>query len=110
MDHVPRNAGTSCPLARQALPRSRSWTEDDPRLEVVHRVGIVDIGAYRRRNWLRDGLASSFLASRWIRARLFRPDLKPIAPIFNNFFFSSKRRHTMSLCDWSSDVCSSDLG
>src|SRR5437588_12502405 len=25
------------------------------------------------------------------------------------FFFSSKRRHTRSLCDWSSDVCSSDL-
>src|SRR5260221_2148399 len=23
-------------------------------------------------------------------------------------FFSSKRRHTKSLCDWSSDVCSSD--
>src|SRR5438132_13260643 len=25
------------------------------------------------------------------------------------FFFSSRRRHTRSLCDWSSDVCSSDL-
>src|SRR5436190_10240776 len=25
------------------------------------------------------------------------------------FFFSSGRRHTRSLCDWSSDVCSSDL-
>src|SRR5260221_5424890 len=27
----------------------------------------------------------------------------------NAVFFSSRRRHTMSLCDWSSDVCSSDL-
>src|SRR5437588_9271192 len=26
-----------------------------------------------------------------------------------SFFFSSRRRHTRSLCDWSSDVCSSDL-
>src|SRR5574339_743861 len=26
------------------------------------------------------------------------------------FFFSSRRRHTMSPGDWSSDVCSSDLG
>src|SRR5438034_3506239 len=26
------------------------------------------------------------------------------------FFFSGRRRHTRSLCDWSSDVCSSDLG
>src|SRR5690242_21756907 len=25
------------------------------------------------------------------------------------FFFSSRRRHTRLTCDWSSDVCSSDL-
>src|SRR5690242_20773808 len=29
-------------------------------------------------------------------------------PVF--FFFSSRRRHTRLTCDWSSDVCSSDLG
>src|SRR5256886_5081478 len=28
----------------------------------------------------------------------------------NSFFFSSRRRHTRFDCDWSSDVCSSDLG
>src|SRR5947207_15330528 len=27
----------------------------------------------------------------------------------SSFFFCSRRRHTRSLCDWSSDVCSSDL-
>src|SRR2546430_5856800 len=27
----------------------------------------------------------------------------------NCFFFSSRRRHTRFDCDWSSDVCSSDL-
>src|SRR5260221_10339702 len=32
-----------------------------------------------------------------------RPELQSF------FFFSSRRRHTRSLCDWSSDVCSSDL-
>src|SRR5438093_11092646 len=26
-----------------------------------------------------------------------------------NFFFSSRRRHTILVSDWSSDVCSSDL-
>src|SRR3989344_5149676 len=26
------------------------------------------------------------------------------------FIFSSRRRHTRLTCDWSSDVCSSDLG
>src|SRR5260221_7912240 len=31
------------------------------------------------------------------------------ALFYFNFFFSSRRRHTRSLCDWSSDVCSSDL-
>src|SRR5260370_40974416 len=29
--------------------------------------------------------------------------------MFNFFFFSSRRRHTRFKCDWSSDVCSSDL-
>src|SRR5437588_3133171 len=29
--------------------------------------------------------------------------------VVDGFFFSSRRRHTRSLCDWSSDVCSSDL-
>src|SRR6267378_1220103 len=28
---------------------------------------------------------------------------------WGDFFFSSRRRHTRSLRDWSSDVCSSDL-
>src|SRR5260221_10804978 len=48
--------------------------------------------------------------------------LRPLVPIgliradgchvndhLHSFFFSSRRRHTRSLCDWSSDVCSSDL-
>src|SRR5215204_3631689 len=30
--------------------------------------------------------------------------------LFCVFFFASRRRHTTSLCDWSSDVCCSDLG
>src|SRR5438034_10184363 len=33
----------------------------------------------------------------------------PLVPFVFFFFFSSRRRHTRSLCDWSSDVCSSDL-
>src|SRR5689334_24769396 len=32
------------------------------------------------------------------------PVIKP-----RRFFFSSRRRHTSSNCDWSSDLCSSDL-
>src|SRR2546430_4631836 len=29
--------------------------------------------------------------------------------LYSIFFFSSRRRHTRFDCDWSSDVCSSDL-
>src|SRR5699024_11235184 len=29
--------------------------------------------------------------------------------LYSSFFFSSRRRHTRSKRDWSSDVCSSDL-
>src|SRR6202012_3093485 len=32
-----------------------------------------------------------------------------LADVMRTCFFSSRRRHTISLCDWSSDVCSSDL-
>src|ERR1039458_5836178 len=35
--------------------------------------------------------------------------ITPIATYFVGFFFSSRRRHTRCLSDWSSDVCSSDL-
>src|SRR2546430_10886886 len=34
-------------------------------------------------------------------------DIRGGDPVF--FFFSSRRRHTRFDCDWSSDVCSSDL-
>src|SRR4030066_611281 len=33
----------------------------------------------------------------------------PACVLFFFFFFSSRRRHTRFKCDWSSDVCSSDL-
>src|SRR5699024_11779541 len=32
-----------------------------------------------------------------------------VNPAYDIFFFSSRRRHTRSKRDWSSDVCSSDL-
>src|SRR2546427_8007326 len=32
-----------------------------------------------------------------------------VRALFAFFFFSSRRRHTRFDCDWSSDVCSSDL-
>src|SRR2546430_9280108 len=40
--------------------------------------------------------------------KLVRSNRTSVAVLF--FFFSSRRRHTRFDCDWSSDVCSSDLG
>src|SRR2546430_10324145 len=38
------------------------------------------------------------------------PGAPPKASVVaSSFFFSSRRRHTRFDCDWSSDVCSSDL-
>src|SRR5207237_2139443 len=34
---------------------------------------------------------------------------RPLVRSVQLFFFSSRRRHTRFKCDWSSDVCSSDL-
>src|SRR5437762_9689452 len=34
---------------------------------------------------------------------------RKILSFFERFFFSSRRRHTRYIGDWSSDVCSSDL-
>src|SRR5256886_9161955 len=36
--------------------------------------------------------------------------LQARSAVLIRFFFSSRRRHTRFDCDWSSDVCSSDLG
>src|SRR5260221_4874796 len=35
--------------------------------------------------------------------------LAALPALLGAVFFSSRRRHTRSVCDWSSDVCSSDL-
>src|SRR5438094_8755071 len=43
------------------------------------------------------------------RPKLPKSDTVADEIVFDFFFFSSRRRHTRSYGDWSSDVCSSDL-
>src|SRR5437867_7116494 len=45
--------------------------------------------------------------ARGVEAAKTRPSAKQM--LAGRFFFSSRRRHTRSYGDWSSDVCSSDL-
>src|SRR5689334_24099976 len=40
----------------------------------------------------------------------FRSSRSSYFAAVRHYFFSSRRRHTRWNCDWSSDVCSSDLG
>src|SRR6185369_4881762 len=45
----------------------------------------------------------------WLGVWFFFFVLNARRDIMFYFFFSSRRRHTRFKCDWSSDVCSSDL-
>src|SRR6201995_5481509 len=53
--------------------------------------------------WLTVGGAIARLVVAFLAVRLLS------SLLYGVFFFASRRRHTISLCDWSSDVCSSDL-
>src|SRR5260370_30664377 len=45
----------------------------------------------------------------WLLPRPLHPTVPSALGYKRYFFFSSRRRHTRFKCDWSSDVCSSDL-
>src|SRR5256886_13573307 len=50
-----------------------------------------------------------FILQSWFHLLLLTIYLLVVTSLFYAFFFSSRRRHTRFDCDWSSDVCSSDL-
>src|SRR2546430_11199716 len=54
------------------------------------------------RGWCREAPLRGF----WMARDKRKPDR---VRLWLCFFFSSRRRHTRFDCDWSSDVCSSDL-
>src|SRR5580698_6336149 len=55
------------------------------------------------------GTVISVAYARDVRQKRVEPNVDRELGIEWNFFFSSRRRHTSLTCDWSSDVCSSDL-
>src|SRR5260221_3489986 len=78
-----------------ALRRSLS----DPSRERAARIGLARALLAGKISETTLDLVSGLVASRWSEPG----DLTDA-----NVLFSSRRRHTRSLCDWSSDVCSSD--
>src|SRR5690349_15000004 len=62
---------------------------------------------------VRDGMEVATVAAADLKRTHLELGGKAPRVIFDDadlaFFFSSRRRHTSSLRDWSSDVCSSDL-
>src|SRR2546430_9341602 len=75
---------------------------------------------HARYPWRASTRSSSTIVSHWSVStrpgrRLATPSSRRCAERFCSglssllFFFSSRRRHTSFDCDWSSDVCSSDL-
>src|SRR5215211_5292866 len=87
---------------RRKLPRYHwrplAGIETGAALADLQRVAL----RYRIRLPTSFALVGKTLAQADSIARTLDPQLDPV------FFFSSRRRHTISLCDWSSDVCSSD--
>src|SRR2546430_3925075 len=83
----------------------------------VYRVtdsGEIATVGFSQRTLPGDGELSSRLVARFLllsRAKIANHDsgfvFGPLSHAI--FFFSSRRRHTRFDCDWSSDVCSSDL-
>src|SRR5256886_6767459 len=56
-----------------------------------------------------DGSVASDVNRDVVSGQVRFDDLAVVVTDFFFFFFSSRRRHTRFDCDWSSDVCSSDL-
>src|SRR2546430_11493068 len=68
-------------------------------VDIFHGIdkAVADTGNNVRKDGKADGIGSNL--SRKYPSGLIQSPL---------FFFSSRRRHTIFDCDWSSDVCSSD--
>src|SRR6267378_1398874 len=81
---------------RRAIPLSISVEPSKSQLIVlVGYIIVLSIYLISGPQWIDQHLPSSWIDSARTR-------------FFITFFFSSRRRHTSSLRDWSSDVCSSD--
>src|SRR5215471_3771007 len=97
---VRQRHGITVPFDGVPLHAHREWFEE------IAALGYTDL--WSAESGGADAFTPLALAAAWT------PSLRlgtAIVPAFTRgpFFFSSRRRHTTSLRDWSSDVCSSDL-
>src|SRR5947199_271583 len=81
--------------------------------------GVIDTHLQRWNRDVRDGVITYNNSIAWVTPPVGLNEQSGVMTVSgntfnyndrtNNFFFSSRRRHTRCLSDWSSDVCSSDL-
>src|SRR2546430_6597108 len=94
-DILPRKPGPMIIYSSRFLTRGEVWFDEEP-------------GNIRSLDWILYNLRSSPApGARWRYFYNYVIDLTQSAEQLH--FFSSRRRHTRFDCDWSSDVCSSDL-
>src|SRR5260221_1696126 len=103
----------------QALPGA-SFGQDIPVVRDIHEaltyqpdtlfIGIAHMGGALPKEWSWQLLAAIEAGLDIISGLHFfiADDEELRTAVEKRVFFSSRRRHTSSLCDWSSDVCSSD--
>src|SRR5438034_3644018 len=96
-------------LGEDPLETERLWQKMHRRTQYFGRaaVTVAAMSAIDMALWDLKGKQFGHPVHRLLGGRQHKR-LKAYASILF-FFFSSRRRHTRSLCDWSSDVCSSDL-
>src|SRR5260370_2309618 len=63
----------------------------------------------RRAGFINEQITKATTISDFSKSCLSNQDSTVLELTDVSFFFSSRRRHTRFKCDWSSDVCSSDL-
>src|SRR5438105_3695215 len=103
--------GTTLDVEAEALDRTKlslPWNQEQLAAAVIaanpHTVVVLMSAGPLVVPWLKEHAPAMLQA--WLLGEEGGNAIADV--IFGDFFFSSRRRHTRSTRDWSSDVCSSD--
>ena len=113
--YIPISPPSCVSLPPSLSPPSR-WSQSTKLISLCytaasHQLSILHLVVYVCRCYSLTLSQLTLPPPRVLKSILYVCVFIPVLPLGSSepFFFSSRRRHTRSLCDWSSDVCSSDL-